>query len=231
MSRFKGVTYLTDEQYATLIANGTLTVDGVTINYDQDMLYVTPQAESGGVSKEEFNKLLNNTTYIKPNSKGTIIVGSTAETVTATYAVGIGASVSVENGSVAIGNGADCLSGQTGGVAIGDGSSVGYGVAIGSGASSGNSGTAIGRGAKAPKDKCVAIGGTEVRPAKANGTSGNIQIGSGTNETDYTVQIEGDNIYNYNTHTLTVQNIELNGEDLTTELGKLNTALKTILGV
>ena len=231
MSRFKGLTYLTDDQYNTLITDGTLTVSGVTINFDPDMLYITPQEESVGVSQEEFNKLLNNTTYIKPNSKGTIIVGSTAETVTAKYAVGIGASVSVENGSVAIGNGADCLSGQTGGVAIGDGSSVGYGVAIGSGASSGNTGTAIGRGSKALKDKCVAIGGTEVRPAKASGTNGNIQIGSGTNETDYTLQIEGDNIYNYNTHTLTVQNIELNGTDLGTQLGDLNTALETILGV
>jgi hypothetical protein len=51
---FKGVTYLTDEQYNTLITHNTLTVGDVTIEYDENMLYVTPDnieylKTSGGV--------------------------------------------------------------------------------------------------------------------------------------------------------------------------------------
>lgn len=57
------------------------------------------------------------------------------------------------------------------------------------------------------------------------------QIGQGTNSTANSFQIRNDNIYKFDTHTLTVQNIELNGVDLGTQLGDLNTALETILGV
>jgi hypothetical protein len=51
---FKGVTYLTDEQYAQLVVDKTLTVGDVTIEYDENMLYVTPDnieylKTSGGV--------------------------------------------------------------------------------------------------------------------------------------------------------------------------------------
>ena len=38
-----------------------------------------------------------------------------------------------------------------------------------------------------------------------------IQLGTGTNNTTQTLQIHNDNIYNYNNHTLTVQNAEIDG--------------------
>ena len=39
----KNIVYLSKAQYQTLIANNTLTVDGVTITYNADDIYVTPQ--------------------------------------------------------------------------------------------------------------------------------------------------------------------------------------------
>ena len=48
MANLGKVVYLTDAQYQTLVANGTITVDGVTVNYSENDLYVTP-AQTGGV--------------------------------------------------------------------------------------------------------------------------------------------------------------------------------------
>jgi uncharacterized protein (UPF0333 family) len=45
MPNSKQIVYLSQAQYAELIANGTITVDGVTVNYDENDIYVTPQAE------------------------------------------------------------------------------------------------------------------------------------------------------------------------------------------
>jgi len=39
---FKGVVYLTEEQYRELKTNGTLTVGDISLTYDEDILYVTP---------------------------------------------------------------------------------------------------------------------------------------------------------------------------------------------
>ena len=99
------------------------------------------------------------------------------------------------------------------GVAVGHSSYCGQGVAIGADAKNyGVDGIAIGRGA-------------DVRYTNA------IQLGLGINLIPKTLQIFNDNIYKTDTHTLTVQNIELNGVDLGTLLGDINTALETILGV
>jgi len=45
MPNSKQIVYLSQTQYAELIANGTITVDGVTVTYDENDIYVTPQAE------------------------------------------------------------------------------------------------------------------------------------------------------------------------------------------
>lgn len=45
MPNSKQIVYLSPTQYAELIANGTITVDGVTVTYDENDIYVTPQAE------------------------------------------------------------------------------------------------------------------------------------------------------------------------------------------
>ena len=41
----KQIVYLSQSQYAELIANGTITVNGVTVTYNENDIYVTPQAE------------------------------------------------------------------------------------------------------------------------------------------------------------------------------------------
>ena len=47
MADFGGIVYLTEDQYTTLRTNGTLTVEDVTVTFDENTLYVTPQTGSG----------------------------------------------------------------------------------------------------------------------------------------------------------------------------------------
>ena len=42
MANLKNVIYISNEDYATLVSTGTVTIDGVTLTYDEDNLYVTP---------------------------------------------------------------------------------------------------------------------------------------------------------------------------------------------
>lgn len=48
MSNLGKIVYLTEDQAQTLFTNGTITVGGVTVNYSENDIYVTP-AQSGGV--------------------------------------------------------------------------------------------------------------------------------------------------------------------------------------
>ena len=41
----KQIVYLSQAQYQELVINGTITVDGVTVTYNENDIYVTPQAE------------------------------------------------------------------------------------------------------------------------------------------------------------------------------------------
>ena len=45
MPNSKQIVYLSQSQYAELIANGSITVNGVTVTYNENDIYVTPQAE------------------------------------------------------------------------------------------------------------------------------------------------------------------------------------------
>lgn len=45
MPNSKQIVYLSQAQYAELITNGAITVNGVTVTYDENDIYVTPQAE------------------------------------------------------------------------------------------------------------------------------------------------------------------------------------------
>lgn len=45
MPNSKQIVYLSQAQYQELITNGTITVDGVTVTYNENDIYVTPQAE------------------------------------------------------------------------------------------------------------------------------------------------------------------------------------------
>lgn len=79
-------------------------------------------------------------------------------------------------------------------------------VIIGNNADSGNFGVAIGRQATNHFDASIAIG----NKSKTNNYYA-IQLGEGTNSTSRSLQIYNDNIYKTDTHTLTVNNIEQNG--------------------
>lgn len=72
-------------------------------------------------------------------------------------------------------------------------------------------GTCIGYSTESVGQQSVAVG-TYAR-ARNDKT---IQIGMGSNSTSNTLQIAGDNIYNFGTHTLTVQKIKLDGKNIKT---------------
>lgn len=55
---FKGVVWLTDEQYKELKDNGEITIDGVTHVYDSKILYVTPRAEAPYLKKGDISLTL-----------------------------------------------------------------------------------------------------------------------------------------------------------------------------
>ena len=46
MSTFNGIVYLTDVQHSKLVADGTLTVGDITLTYDENVLYVTPENDN-----------------------------------------------------------------------------------------------------------------------------------------------------------------------------------------
>lgn len=50
MANFKGIVYLTNEQYTTLQTNGTITVGDVTLTYDENTLYVTPDSGENAIT-------------------------------------------------------------------------------------------------------------------------------------------------------------------------------------
>lgn len=85
MPNSKQIVYLSQSQYAELIANGSITVDGVTVTYDENDIYVTPQAEpvtdvrvngtsvaSNGVAEIP---LATNSSFgvVKPDNEGLIV--------------------------------------------------------------------------------------------------------------------------------------------------------------
>ena len=102
---------------------------------------------------------------------------------------------------------------SNGGFSAGNNASASFGGAIGNNASA-SFGGAVGCGAKVGKGFA---GGYN---AKAQDTEGNyidaIQLGTGTNVTERTLKIYNDNIYNASTHTLTVQNATVGGNEVVT---------------
>lgn len=71
---FKGVVYLSDDNYAKLVKDGVIEVGGQTVTYDESMVYVTPKTFGGNYyTKEEVEEKLktvfDNVTYLD-NSYG-----------------------------------------------------------------------------------------------------------------------------------------------------------------
>lgn len=162
-------------------------------------------------SLEVVNNIINNTTVIGDSSKGLKLGSNPSAKESSSVAIGHGAFSDSQN-STAIGHWATADSGNFGGDTYGE-----YSTAIGGYANANQHSVAVGKGSNAWQDS-VAIGHNAVA---AQDTISNItdsakivQIGEGTNSTPNTVQFFGDNVYNHSTHTLTVQNISLNGEDI-----------------
>lgn len=109
------------------------------------------------------------------------------------------------------------LSANEYGVAIGKNSTTDFGVSIGASSES-LAGGAVGFGAK------TSDGFSGGFNAKAQGENGNgidaIQLGTGINSIPLSLQIYGDNIYKSTSHTLTVKNIELDGQDIKDLIGE-----------
>ena len=134
-----------------------------------------------GVSKEEFDALVNNKTQIQNiENPDLFLIGGAEKYMSFTNAgIGIGQNASIHtNGNIAIGK--NSMATNYGSIAIGENSSAT------------NSNIALGYNSE-------------------SSASGAIQLCSGTNSTSRSLQIYNDNIYKANTHTLTVQNAEING--------------------
>lgn len=136
------------------------------------------------------------------------------------YGVAIGMYAKYKGASVSVGRNADTSQGS-------------FRAAIGGNCNAyGEAAIAIGYGAFARGIRSIAIG------SDASDSSGlsvvyaddAILLGKGKNSTANTFQIFNDNIYNHSTHTLTVQNISLNGTDINTVIdNKISAAVTTAL--
>lgn len=161
-----------------------------TINFDSD-----PQTQ--------IDNIVNNTTLIQ-NNNGGFSAGYNAVIDSSSY------------GGGAIGRDSYARSGG----AIGYESYTTSGGAVGVGAHS-EVGGAMGQDAYATQGGAIGnraitstgfAGGLSAQTVDSNGDGINaIQLGTGTNAQTKTLQVYDDNIYNANTHTLTVQNFTLNG--------------------
>lgn len=58
MDRFIGTVYLSEEQFAELKKNGTITVNGQTVVYDENTIYMTPEVEEVKASGKLYKHLL-----------------------------------------------------------------------------------------------------------------------------------------------------------------------------
>jgi sugar lactone lactonase YvrE len=61
MANFTGIVYLTEGQFTTLKNNGTITVNGITLNYDENTLYVTPETNNGSPTNVTINNVHQDT--------------------------------------------------------------------------------------------------------------------------------------------------------------------------
>lgn len=181
--------YTTSSTWNNLISLGELS------NVDQEL------------SETSTNAIANSAVTQALNNKSTITVNDIVQT---TINFDSDPQTQIDN----IVNNTTKIQNQNGGFSAGDGASaISGGGAVGYNASA-NYGGAVGYGAK------VGNGFAGGYNAKAQDTEGNyidaIQLGTGTNITERTLKIYNDNIYNANTHTLTVRNATVGGNEVVT---------------
>ena len=169
-----------------------------------------------------------------------VVVGSAITRADKSVVVGGGRALVQESGGVAIGYNTEVGSG----IAVGQSTeSNGNGVAIGNNVQASSNSVVIGSNltvtdlSERPLRSVIISGDLDVTgkhnsvvigssasvgdaminvaigySARAN--NGSIQLGSGENSTPSTLQISSDNIYDYDTHTLKVQNAQVNGNNV-----------------
>ena len=162
----------------------TINVNGTpqsTINFDSD-----PQTQ--------IDNIANNTTLIQ-NSSGGFSAGYNASNTTGGAAIGYNAYA--RTGGAAIGGNTTA----NGGAAVGPNATAGYGGAVGMSATA-SYGGAVGDNTKTGKGFA---GGKSARTVNSNDDGIDaIQLGTGTNSQEKTLQIYDDNIYDANTHNLSL---------------------------
>ena len=95
---FKGVVYLSDDNYAKLVKDGVIEVGGQTITYDENMVYVTPKALGGDYyTKEEVEEKLSQT-ISKPLIAPTATELVAVDTTNSQTMLSVGDGLSIENG-------------------------------------------------------------------------------------------------------------------------------------
>lgn len=87
MGNLKNVIYLSNNDYATLVNTGTVTIDGTTLTYDEDNLYITPDASDVGMQNPM-------------TTAGDIIVGGTSGAPTRLAKGTEGQALVINNGNV-----------------------------------------------------------------------------------------------------------------------------------
>lgn len=198
------VTVSNDNKISATIKNGSITEDLLSIQLQDKIDSIVDY--SGDI-----NKILNNTSIIANSNggfKGGVAHSGSVVDVTSGGAVG---NLAKTTSGGSIGNNAETTSGG----AVGNEANSGLGGAIGDNAVT-TSGGSVGNGA------ISGLGFSGGRNAKVRLTDANdnttgidaIQLGDGTNQTAKTLQVYDDNIYNANTHTMSVQNLEVNGQNI-----------------
>ena len=88
MANLKNVIYLSNEDYATLVNTGTVTINGTTLTYDENNLYITPDLADAGMQNPM-------------TTAGDLIVGGTNGLPTRLAKGSNGQALVINNGNVA----------------------------------------------------------------------------------------------------------------------------------
>ena len=187
--------------YQPLLTQG----NGITINDNNEISLTNPITIDSSLSTDSTNPV--------QNSIITSTINDIVNNVTKIHGSNNGFSAGI-NSLVGFGGAIGAGAVATSGGAIGMSTRAGSGGAIGAS-------TRAGSGFSGGYNATVTNNGTAENPDYINA----IQLGQGMNSLEHSLQIYNDNIYNSDTHTLTVQNISLNNVDLQTTLNSKQSML------